>query len=247
VASARVTDRIFRLIRSISLQKPDSTGFDFPSPEEFTGPEAESEMTAAEMECAKINLGLLKVVTFMSGSKSVTSDDVDGSLAQAEKWLGSKLKSFSLESNSVSPTSSNTAICLRKEAPSAPSWRYLHEMFLALESLKAISLITSHASKKGSKTVKIAKDRVDRLADLTRQVHESIRANTRTLKSRISESGVLGDLIELVLSGPDGGERGKHLRSELEKTLDLPALELFCGSLMESWEEGLNGVLEVSL
>lgn len=204
-------------------------------------------MTAAEMEGAKINLSLLKVVSFMSGTKSVTQEAVDSCLAQVEGWLESKLKSFSSDNSSFSPTISNTAICLRQGKPSAPSWRYLHGMFVTLESLKAISLITSHASKKGSKTAKLPRDRVDRLADLTRQVHESIRANTRTLKSRISEPGVLGDLIELVLGGPGRSEEANNLRSELEKMLDPPAQELFCGSLMDSWEEGLDGVLEVSL
>lgn len=242
-----MTDRIFRLIRSISLQKPDSTEFDIPSLEEIAGPEAEAGMTPGEMEVAKINICLLKVVSFMSGSKSVTSEAVDRCLVQVEEWLGAKLKSLSFDNNSVSPTSSTTAICLRLGTPSAPSWRYLHEMFTTLETLKATSMIMSLASKKGSKVAKLPKDRVDHLASLTPQVHESIRANTRTLKSRISESGVLGDLVELVLSGPLQNKEGKNLRADLEKTLDLPAVELFCGSLMESWEEGLDGVLEVSM
>jgi N-terminal acetyltransferase B complex non-catalytic subunit len=52
---------------------------------------------------------------------------------------------------------------------------------------------------------------------------------------------MLGSLVDLVLAG------GQQLRSELEKTLDMPALELVCGELMESWEESLNGALSVKL
>lgn len=229
------------------MQKPVDTDIDFLSPEFFTSEEAQLEMTTTEMEGARINLSLLKVVAFMGGSKAVTSEEVESYLAQAEEWLGTKLKDLSLDNNNNnSPILKTTATCLHPGTPSAPSWTYLHEMFTTLESLKAISLIISVSSKKGSKSTKLPKDRVDRLSGLIRQAHESIRANTRILKSRISEPGVLGHLIELVLSGPDG-EQGKELRAELEKTLDTSALELFCGSLKESWDEGLDGVMEVSL
>lgn len=246
MVSSRTTDHLFSILRSIALQKPTSRDIDPPNPDEFTGPAPSSEMTAAEIEGAKINMNLLKVALFMNGSKSVTSAEVDSSLAQVEEHLGSKLKALALE-NGVSQTMSKTTICLRPGKPSAPSWRYLHEMYITVESVKAASHMAALALKKGSKAVKVPKDRMERLGGLARQIYESIRENTRTLKSHISESGMLGNLTELVLAGLGSGDEGKELRTELEKTLDLPALEVFCGSLMESWEEGLEGVMGISL
>ena len=246
MVSSRMTDHLFCNLRSIALQKSASPDIHVPNPDEIPGPTAESEMTTAEIEGTRTNVNLLKAALFMRGSKSVTSAEVDSSLAQAEEWFESKLKGLALDNDS-SQIMSNTTICLHPGKPSAPSWRYLHEMFITFESVKAAFQIAALASKKGCKTVKLPGDHVERLGGLARQVDESIRKNTRALKSHISESGMLGDLTELILGGLGSEDEGKELRAELVETLDLPAIEMFCGSLMASWEEGLEGVMRVSL
>lgn len=244
---ARVTEHLFSLIRDIAFQKPNSPDFTLPDPEHFSGPDAESEMTGAEIEALRINTYLLKVAMFMKGSKSVSSEDIDSALAQVIEWLESKLKNLAMDNKDVSKTMSNTAISVRPGTPSAPSWRYLHEMFMTLESAKAAAQIASHASKRGSRPVGLPREPVVRVAALARQVYEGVRANTRALKSRISGSGMLSDLIDLVLAGPGNGEEGKQLNAEMEKMIGMSDLELFSGALMESWEEGLDGVMDVSL
>ncbi|KAE8351475.1 N-acetyltransferase B complex non catalytic subunit-domain-containing protein [Aspergillus coremiiformis] len=245
VKSARVTDQLFSTLKNMAIQRPASFDTDLPNLEDIIGPDAPSEMTSSEIECIKTNLGLLKVISFMNGAKSVTPADVDSCLTQAEEWLSSKSEDLELIGPKISLLVSSTAISLRRHESSAPTWKSFHDLYLILESLKALSLITSIALKKTSKTVKLPKDRVQRLADSTRRVHEIIRANARALKSAISEPGVLGSLIELVMTGHD--EDGTQLRAELDKTFDMAALEMFCGELMESWEEGLDGLLRVSL
>ncbi|KAE8394582.1 N-acetyltransferase B complex non catalytic subunit-domain-containing protein [Aspergillus alliaceus] len=245
VKSARVTDELFGTLKDMAVQKPVSVDADLLSLEDIVGPDASSEMTSTEIESAKINLNLLKVVSFLNGSTSVTPEEVDSCLTQVEEWLGSKLEGLDQRGPQISTLVSNTAISLRRDESSAPSWKSFHDLYLSLESLKALSLITSIALKKASKTPKLPKDRVQRLAESTHKVHESIRVNARALKSAISKPGVLGSLIDLVVTGHD--EDGTQLREELDKTFDLAALEMFCGELMESWEEGLNGLLCVSL
>lgn len=201
-------------------------------------------MTAAEVESAKANLNLLKIASFISGSKSVTSEEANKCLAETEEWLVSKSKHFA-----SSTFLSETAISIRSKIPSAPSWRYFHEVFSVLETLKAVSQLASLSSKKASKSAALPKDRVERIVTVTHEIYETIRSSVHTLKSRISESGTLGALVDLVMAGEDGtdGPEDKQLRSELDATLDTSALELFCGSLMESWEENLDGVLKVRL
>jgi N-terminal acetyltransferase B complex non-catalytic subunit len=241
VKSAQLTDQLFDLLKNVAAQRPVSSDFDVPSLDDVLGSDAESEMTAPEIESVKLHLHLLKVAKLLSGSKSVSSEDVDTCLSQMEQWLEFTSKDFALDDAKLSSIMSRTAVFLKLETPSAPSWKYLHETLLVLESLKALSFIYTIASRKGSKTAKLPKDRVEKLARLIGEVYESVRGNIRALKSRISEPGMLGSLVDLVLAG------GQQLRTELEKTLDMPALELLAGELMESWEESLDGALSVKL
>lgn len=226
------------------LQMPGPLSRNLPDPEEFSCSYAELEMTATEREVAKINYYLLNIALFMVGSTAV-AESVETCLAVVEEWLNLKLNALALDDKKTSQIIKDTGICVGTDTPAAPSWRYLHEVFLTLESVKAVSSLMSLASKKGSKFAKLPKERVETLARLAPQVHESVRQNTRTLKSRISECGILGNMIEFVLSGPGKGDEGKQLRAELEQTLNMSELELFCGTLMESWEEGLEGVMDV--
>lgn len=240
--SNRVTDRLFGLLKELAAQRPVSVEAALPTLDEILGSDSESDMTPAEVEAAKNHLNLLRVVYHLGGSKSVTREEVEGSLSQVEEWLSSKTRYLVPDDNKSSPIISNAAITFHSDSPSAPSWRFLHETSLILETLKAVSHLTVIASKKGTKSAKLPKDRIEQLAASTRKAHESVRTNIRNLKSRISESGVLSALVDLVLGGTTD-----ELRDALEKTLDISALEVFAGELMESWEEGLEGLVGVTL
>ena len=234
--SSILTDRLFGLLKDLASQKPVSVEAALPSLDEILGSDAASEMTLPEIEATKNNMNLLKLASHLGGSKSITAEEVEGCLKQLEEWLDSKLQQIASNGDKLSPLVSNTAIFLQPGSLSAPSWRFFHESFLILESLRALSQITTIALKKGSKS-KLPKDRVEKLASSVRHAHDCIRANVRSIK--LSEPGMLSGLIDLVLGGT--------ARDALEKTLDVPALEVLCGELMESWEEGLDGMLAVTL
>ena len=234
--SSIITDRLFGLLKDLASQKPVSVEAALPSLDEILGSDAASEMTPPEIEATKNNMNLLKLASHLGGSKSITAEEVEGCLKQLEEWLDSKLQQIASNGDKLSPLVSNTAIFLQPGSLSAPSWRFFHESFLILESLRALSQITTIALKKGSKS-KLPKDRVEKLASSVRHAHDCIRANVRSIK--LSEPGMLSGLIDLVLGGT--------ARDALEKTLDVPALEVLCGELMESWEEGLDGMLAVTL
>ncbi|KAL4944916.1 hypothetical protein BDV06DRAFT_186114 [Aspergillus oleicola] len=247
VKSAQMTDKLLDLLEDMAAQKPISTTPEVPEINTILGASAESEMTSSEIECTKTNLSLLRLAVYLNGSKSVTSEQVQQSLSQTEEWLNSKLKAFGTEETSVSSVMSKTAVFLQLDAPYAPTWRVFHTIFSVLDSVKALVLLCSVASKKGSKVNKLPKDRVESLLDLARKVHQGIQANVRTLKKQVSESGKLGSLIDLVMAGSGTGEDGPQLRGELEKLFDTSSLELFCGELMESWDEALGNVTAVRL
>ncbi|GES62553.1 cytoskeleton organization protein [Aspergillus terreus] len=247
VKSARITDRLFGVLKGLSLQKPVPSDLELPRLEDVVDSDATSEMTASEMESVKVNLNLLKVVCYLGGSKSVSSQQAEDCLAEVQDWLESKTKEVAMDDAKISSLASQTGIFLRPDAPIAPTWKTFHALYVALESLKAVASISSIALKKGSKSAKLPKERVERLVNSANQLTESIRANSRVFKSRLSESGVLGALVDLVVAGVGHGEDGPQLRAELDKIFDMSALEMFCGELMESWEEALGGVLGVRL
>ncbi|KAL2852865.1 N-acetyltransferase B complex non catalytic subunit-domain-containing protein [Aspergillus pseudoustus] len=247
VRSAQMTDKLLGLLRDLASQKPISVAPEVPSLEDLVGASAESDMTASEIESTKTNLSLLRLAIYLSGSKSITPEQVDESLNKVEEWLSSKLNALKKEGTSVSVLVSETAIFLQSDTPYAPTWRFFHTVYSMLDSVKAAVSLFSIASKKGSKNAKLPKDRVTSLLDTARKVHQSAQANARALKNHVSESGKLGSLIDLVMAGSGTAEDGAQLRGELEKTIDTSSLELFCGELMESWEEALGGVLAVRL
>jgi N-terminal acetyltransferase B complex non-catalytic subunit len=242
-----MTDKLLGLLKDLANQKPISVAPEVPSLDDLVGTSTESDMTIPEIEGTKINLNLLKLAVHLSGSKSVTTEQVDESLNQVEEWLNFKLMAVEAEGTSVSRLVSETAIFLQSDTPYAPTWRFFHTIYSILDSVKAAAVLFSIASKKGSKNAKFPKNRVTSMLETARKVHQSAQGNARALKKHISESGKLGSLINLVTAGTGIGEYGSQLRGELEKILDTSSLELFCGELMESWDEALGGVLAVRL
>ncbi|PYH47457.1 MDM20/NAA25 family protein [Aspergillus saccharolyticus JOP 1030-1] len=247
IRSMRVTDYTFGTLKTLVTQKPVNSEPELPSLDEILGVNAETELTLSEIESARTNRNLLALALFLTGSKNVTAEQADASLAEVEAWLDSKVQDLEEGDGKLSPVISKTALFLKPEAPTGPTWKYFHNQFLVLDSLKALSLLTTVATRKGSKNAKLSRERVDKLTEKTRQVFQDIRSSGRTLKSHISASGGLGALVDLVLAGTGSGPEGSKLSSELNKTLDMSQLEVFCGELMESWEEGLKGLLAVTL
>jgi N-terminal acetyltransferase B complex non-catalytic subunit len=231
----------------MTAQKPAPIHADLPVFEELIPPGIDCDMTPAEIENVKIHLTLLEIVYFLSGSKPSTAEEFEVLINQVEDWLTSTSHRFTSGNDTNPSVFTDTTITLPFRKQRFPSWVYLHNSFSVLETLKAVSLTLSVSSKRVAKsTAQLLNNRADYLGALQRQIYENIKTNARILKSNISEPGVLGALIDLVLVGEDDGEDGQ-LRTELEATLDSGTLELFCGGLMESWEEGLEGIFLVAI
>lgn len=209
--------------------------------------EEQSDQTDAEKDAAKIHSQLLKVAIFMAGSKTTTLEQADHALELVEGWLNSKKSDLELDDNNTSPLLAATALYLQSDVPTAPTWRFFHSIWTLLETLKALSQLVTLGSRKASKTTKLPKEHVERLSSLVNEVFELVRSNTRALKQHVLAPGVLGGLVDLVSQGGPSDRYGQALQKTLETTLDISAVEMFCGSLMESWEEALNGVMSVKL
>ncbi|KAJ5324621.1 Cytoskeleton organization protein (Dec1) [Penicillium atrosanguineum] len=242
MVSARVTDQLFCVLKGITLQKPLTLELDVHELETLSISEAAGDQTVSEKEAAKIHSSLLKAAVFMAGSKTTTPEQADKALVEVEEFLKLKKKDLTLDSTDVSPIISTTAFYL-SDLPTAPTWRFFHVVFTLLETLNALSQLTTLASRKGSKATKLPKERVDRLSTLVAEIFDLVRANTKALKKRVSASGVLSGLVDLVGQGDPTNSYNQELQQTLEATLDGSAVEVFCGSLMESWEDALDGVI----
>lgn len=246
MASARITDQLFGVLKGIAIQRPLTPETDLPDLGALSLSE-ENEQTAVEKETTTVHKELLKVATYMAGSKLTSAEQADKALGQVEDWLVLKKKDLTLDEKNVSPLIASSSVFIQSGRPTAPTWRYLHAVFTLLETLKALSQLVGLASRKAPKPAKLPKERVERLLALVPEVFEMVRSNTRALKQRLSESGVLTSLIDLVTQGEQSAPYGKELQSALESSLNMPTVEVFCGSLMESWEEALDGVMRVKL
>ncbi|KAJ5408707.1 hypothetical protein N7509_002590 [Penicillium cosmopolitanum] len=228
LAAAQVTDQLFSVLKGVAVQRPLTPEMDLTAAS--TPSDTAADQTPIEKEIALINWELLKVATFMAGSKATSSEEADNALGKLEDWLNLKKSDLTLDEKKLVLLGD---ICI--------------SVFTILESLKAASQLTSLASRKVSKTVKLPKERVERLSALVPEVFELIRANTRSLKSHILAPGLLGLLVDSILYGNESGKYDQELQDTLDKGLDMSSLEISCHTLMESWSSALEGVMAVKL
>lgn len=208
------------------------------------------DMTQAEKSNAEFHRILLTATLLLSDSKSAPGQDINKLFKQMEEWVSKTLESVSDDTAMFA----DTAIALPSEGNSKrilPSWRYLHASVLLLETLKVlsstISLVETAAKKLPKSGAKPSKEIVQGLKEAATKLQEKVKSNTRTLRSNIIGSGVLGALTDLIFqqSRKDSTEASRELAEELKQTLDASDVEVFCGELLESWEEALGGVLSL--
>lgn len=210
---------------------------------------ASNELTQAERENTKIHLLLLKGLSIFTEKLPFDSTTVDNILSKVDLYLEERLKDLMTPGSKTNGTIDLTP---NSTPPSpAPSWIYLHDTILLLETLMAISLFVSFIIKNKSFTSGDAKSKLDALRDRIKSVSSEVKVQSQGLKTRISSSGMLGHLVDIVSLRPSGQDRtadsegSRSLDVEIEGLIDSASLELFCGSLMESWENALDGVISI--
>jgi N-terminal acetyltransferase B complex non-catalytic subunit len=246
LASARLTDQLFSVLKGIAMQKLNPTEEELPDISGLTLSETESDLTPTELDTGKINIELLKVANFMAGSKAQTSDQIAKALDQVEAWLNDKKQGLILQDEKKSPIIQSTTIEF-DGTPAAPTWRYFHAIWSLVETLKALSKIIDLDSRKAVKTTKLPADQMKRVTALACDVFEGVRSNTRALKRGLSESANLSTIIDLVMEGDANDQYEKPLQDVLNRMMDTSTVEVFCGELRESWEEALDGVMAAKL
>lgn len=208
-------------------------------------------MTQAEKSNAEVHCILLTATLLLADSKSVPGQDINRVFKKMEEWVSKTLENVSDDAAIFS----NTAIVLPSSEGSSkrilPSWQYLHASFLLLETLKVllstISIVETSAKKLPKSGAKPSKEVVQGLKEVAKKLQEKVKTNTRTMRSNVIGSGVLGTLTNLIFqqNQEHSTEPCSELCEQLEQTLDASDVEVFCGELLESWEEALGGVLSL--
>lgn len=204
--------------------------------------EDKPDQTEPEKEATSIHRELLEAAIFIAGSKTGSLERANKALVTVIDYLESKKKDLALNDSKSSPFMIATALCLEPGVPIVPTWRYFHSTFTLLETLKAVFQLVAL---KVSNMTKLSKDNMNRLSALASEVFELVMSNTRAMKQHLSAPGVLGKLIELVMQGDPSDRYSTDLHIALDFAMDESAVEVFVGSLMESWEEALDGALRV--
>lgn len=226
----------------MTLRKPLANESDLPDLQGLSLSEDKSDQTEAEKEATSIHRELLEAAIFIAGSKTSSLEWANKALVTVADYLESKKTDLALNDPKSSPFLVATALCLEPGVPIVPTWRYFHSTFTLLETLKAVFQLV--ALKVPSMT-KLSKDHVNRLSTLAGEVFELVMSNTRAMKQHLSAPGVLGKLIDLVMQGDPTDRYSTDLQNALDFAMDQSAVEVFVGSLMESWEEALDGALRV--
>lgn len=259
VKAMMVKDSLFNLLDDNSSQKKLPVANDLPVFDDLNPADLQSELTSAEIESLKVQLNLLKTTLSISNGsskkKTPPSPEINDFIAEITEWLTNKSASLTSQ---ISASYETMPISRRQSSvSSAPTWIYFHSNITLLETLKAIKLFTIFVTK--AKSLQ-ASSQLQNLEPLIQQIIEKIKSKTQELKAQIATSGILGDLVSLVMGNhddePDSSEdteqsndnkhapaRFVNISAVAEELMDVASLELFFGSLMDSWDEALDGVL----
>ncbi|EED15274.1 cytoskeleton organisation protein (Dec1), putative [Talaromyces stipitatus ATCC 10500] len=251
ISATGIIDKIWGLNHQLLSQKPIKPDTALPDIEILDMSDVVDDMTLAERSNAEFHRLLLKATLLLSDSKSVVGQDINKIFNQMEEWVSKTLQSVSDEADLFA----NTTISVSSEGNGKrplPFWQYLHTSILLLETLKVlsstISLLETSSKKLPKSGTKPSKEAVQGLKEAANKLQEQIKSNTRTLRSSVIGSGVLGALTDLIFQQSqveESNDTNNELANELEQTLDASAVEVFCGELLESWEEALGGVLSI--
>ncbi len=200
------------------------------------------EMTAAEIDNMTIMIELTNLMTAMpaSGTINGTDQEVQG-LEIIEKWLTTKHDGLEQEHLGIEMRNLKLS-----SGAMHPDWRLLHESFLILEVLKALTMFFDYAAVDTRlPKIKLPRPAVDRTRELTEKVYQEIRSRSADIKNSLSESGVVGLFTEAIYEREQKPTR--VIGAAIEDLISEPQLEGFISRVVDSWQEALEGVLKVKI
>ena|SRR5579862_3359368 len=78
-------------------------------------------------------------------------------------------------------------------------------------------------------------------------VYQAVRSRAADIKNQLSESGVVSALVDSAFGRDDKGGEGGAVGTVIEGLVGESWMEMHVARVIESWQEGLDGVLRVKL
>ena len=137
--------------------------------------------------------------------------------------------------------------CTRSDHDSKyPSWETLHDAFMTLDAMKiAISMLRFKAPRGKSTDAKVSKAAVSNTKELVMSVHQEVRSRIARIKNEISEEATNKSLVDLILEKT--GQNEAPIGAAFQGLVDEPWAEAFVCKIAGSWQEALDGVLNVKI
>ncbi|KAI4132208.1 MAG: hypothetical protein LQ347_002667 [Umbilicaria vellea] len=165
-------------------------------------------------------------------------------MTEADRWVSYLLER--VEHSVQDGTKLSIALTSKLDAP---GWRYLHSLFVDLESLQLISFFLEDAvARVHNSNYADLKPHVKDAAPLKAKIQEAvacIRQAVTRFQKQLRGGGVVSELVEASIGHPENQEDTVTL--ELRNLLGESWVEIKGADLLASWEDALNGVLRVKL
>ena len=166
-------------------------------------------------------------------------------LSQALDDTTQSLKAL-LQSHTEARRSINDDFAHLKPEVKVPHGAYLHSAFCSLEVCKGVItfLDTFVANNKQFKQ-SLPKEQAMSLRKSTDELYQFIRTDATKIKDHLSKNSASTQLVE-VLGGREEGETDR-IGEEISSLIDTPWTERFGLDLVESWQDAIDGVLQVKI
>lgn len=129
-----------------------------------------------------------------------------------------------------------------------PKWDIFHGSFLTLEGLRLVkAFVEFHHSRSGKADNRKLKSALSEPHDDILRANKQLRDNVAQWRNGLSESGVVGALVDSLLEKNDNGEDQGPVGVAIEGLTGEPWMESFASTVVDAWVEALDGVLRVKI
>ncbi|KAI9821584.1 MAG: hypothetical protein M1832_003258 [Thelocarpon impressellum] len=200
-----------------------------------------NEATAAEFVHLELQTTLADaLMVLLEGSRGKNEAIVE-KLRDIQLWLTKRL-----ENQDSEDSSSHLQDLDLNAAPKLVGWSFFHDSFLALDGLIGVlSLLKTLAKRPKAARNAMCKEEEGKTQKLAEQLHLSIRSRAARTRNSLSESGVVGGLVDAAFARQN--DKKTPVGSAIEDLVGEAWMERFASGVSESWQEALDGILRVKI